>query len=71
MGFSDADATVSRSFRLWERTSLETSFVTYNVFNHQGVGGPNTSVTSSTFGESTGGNNSTQRGINLQGLLRF
>ena len=71
MGWNGVDATVSRNFRIWERVNLETSFLGYNIFNHQGIGGPSTGVTGTTFGQSTGGNNTSARWLSIQGRFTF
>ncbi len=73
MGMNGANITVSRDFHIWERMSLETSVLAYNAFNHQILSSPNTSVTSSSFGQvnNDGWPNSSGRWLSIQGRLRF
>jgi hypothetical protein len=55
-----------------DRLNLETRVEVYNVFNHLGLGGPNTNVTDTTnFGRITGDNQPNSRWINISGHLRF
>ena len=73
MGMNGMNATVARTFHIWERTTLETSLLGYNVFNHQILSSPNTSPTSSNFGQVTsdGWPNSSGRWLSIQGRFRF
>jgi hypothetical protein len=54
----DWDARILRNFRIWERLSLEVAVDLLNVTNHTQFGGPNTTVTSTTFGQLTSQANS-------------
>lgn len=61
---------IQRVFKIKEGVSLELRFDAANVFNHQMLGTPNESVTSSQFGQIT----STQdnaRFLDIQGHIRF
>ena len=69
MGMNDMNGNVTRNFHLAERFNLETTFEVYNIFNHQVYGSPNTTPTSTNFGQITGGGGS--RWITLQGRLRY
>jgi hypothetical protein len=73
MGMNGMNATVARTFHIWERTTLETSLLGYNIFNHQILSAPNTSPTSSNFGQVTsdGWPNSSGRWLSIQGRFRF
>lgn len=73
MGTNNINANVERSFHIWESISLESRFEVYNLFNHDGLGGPNTSPTSNQFGwvTSDGFPNSGNRWLNVSGRLRF
>jgi Carboxypeptidase regulatory-like domain len=73
MGMNDANATVSRSFHLWERMNLETYFMAYNVFNHQVLGGVDTNPTDPNFGRVFGDGWPADSGrwLSIQGRLRF
>jgi hypothetical protein len=73
MGMNGAAASVQRTFPLFERMSLETTFNAYNVFNHQVLGGMNTNPTDPNFGRVTGDGwpNSSGRWLSIQGRLRF
>ena len=52
--FSHVDIALSRSFRLREWFTLQTRAEAFNSLNHVNFGGPNTTVSSSTFGQITG-----------------
>jgi hypothetical protein len=54
-----------------EKLNLETRIEAYNVFNHLGLGGPDTNPTDSTFGQINGDNQPNSRWINISGHLRF
>jgi hypothetical protein len=73
MGMNNLNGNVSRNFHLAERFNLETSFLVYNVFNHQGYAAPNASPTSSNFGFVTGDGfpQAGSRWLSIQGRLRF
>lgn len=73
MGMNGANVTVARNFHIWERMTLETSILAYNVFNHQILGGVNTNPTDPNFGRvfSDGWPNSSGRWLSIQGRLRF
>ena len=73
MGMNGMNANISRNFHVWERVNLETTMQVYNLFNHQVLGGVNTTPTSGQFGEVTtdGWPNSSGRWLAVQGRLRF
>jgi hypothetical protein len=74
MGLNGANANGERSFNLGEKgTSLVLRFEVYNLFNHEVIAAPNTTVTSSQFGwvTSDGFPNSNQRWVNVSGRIRF
>lgn len=73
MGMNNVDGNISRTFHLAERLNLQTSFLVYNVFNHQGLSGPNATPTSSNFGRVTGDGfpQAGARWLSVQGRLRF
>jgi Carboxypeptidase regulatory-like domain/TonB dependent receptor len=73
MGMNGVDASVQRTFPIYERLSLETTFNTYNLFNHQVLGGVNSNPTDPNFGRvfSDGWPNSSGRWLSIQGRLRF
>jgi len=54
----DWDARILRNIKLYERLSLEVAVDLLNVTNHTQFGGPNTTVTSATFGQLTSQGNS-------------
>ncbi len=73
MGMNGVDANVSRTFHLYERMALETTFNAYNLLNHQILGGVNTTPTDPNFGRVFGDGwpSSSGRWISIQGRLRF
>jgi hypothetical protein len=73
MGMNGVDANVQRTFHLIERVSLETTLNAYNLFNHQVLGGVDTTPTDANFGEVTGDGwpSSSGRWLSIQGRLRF
>jgi len=73
MGMNNMNGNLARTFHVWENMNLETQFQVYNVFNHQGFGGPNTSVTSTSFGRVTGDGfpQAGARWVYVQGRLSF
>jgi Carboxypeptidase regulatory-like domain len=73
MGMNNVNGNVSRTFRLVKGMTLQTSFLVYNVFNHQGLGGPNSTPTSSNFGWVTGDGypQAGARWLSIQGRIRF
>lgn len=73
MGLNNADANVARDFHIAGRVNFETTLEVYNLFNHQVLGAPNTSVTNSQFGWVTtdGSPGSVGRWVALQGRFRF
>jgi Carboxypeptidase regulatory-like domain len=73
MGMNGMNANISRNFHVLERLNLETTMQVYNLFNHQVLGGVNTTPTSGQFGEVTtdGWPNSSGRWLAVQGRLRF
>jgi len=54
-----------------DRLNLQTRVEAYNVFNHLGLGGSNTSPTNANFGRITGDSQPNSRWINISGYLRF
>jgi hypothetical protein len=73
MGMNDGQLSMQRTFPIREKMSLETTFNAYNVLDHQILGGANTSVTSTQFGQVTGDGwpSSSGRWLSIQGRLRF
>ncbi|HEY2018708.1 MAG TPA: carboxypeptidase-like regulatory domain-containing protein [Bryobacteraceae bacterium] len=73
MGMNNVNGNVARTFHLWENMNLETTFLVYNVFNHQGFGGPNASPTNGNFGRVTGDGfpQAGARWVYIQGRLQF
>jgi hypothetical protein len=73
IGMNGANVTVARNFHIWERVTLETSILAYNVFNHQVLGGVDTNPTDPNFGRmfSDGWPNSSGRWLSIQARLRF
>lgn len=73
MGMNNMNGNISRTFHIAERLNLQTSFLVYNVFNHQGLSGPNATPTSSNFGRVTGDGfpQAGARWVSIQGRLRF
>jgi hypothetical protein len=73
MGMNNVNGNVSRTFRLVRGMTLQTSFLVYNAFNHQGLQGPNSSPTSSNFGKVTsdGYPQAGARWLSIQGRIRF
>lgn len=68
-------ANVQRSFRIREGVSFEARMDVYDLFNHQLLGQPNTSVTNSQFGYVTGSTGANGAGnarwIDIVGHIRF
>ncbi len=73
MGMNNVDGNIARTFHIVERLNFETSFLVYNVFNHQGYGSANASPTSTNFGQVTGDGfpQAGSRWLSLQGRLTF
>ena len=73
MGMNNVDGNIARTFHIRERLNFETSFLVYNVFNHQGYGSANASPTSAQFGQVTGDGfpQAGSRWLSLQGRLTF
>jgi hypothetical protein len=73
MGMNGVDTNIQRTFPIYERMSLETTFNVYNLFNHQVLGGVNTNPTDPNFGRVFGDGwpNSSGRWLSIQGRLRF
>jgi hypothetical protein len=73
MGMNGAAASVQRTFPIFERMSLETTFNVYNLFNHQVLGAVNANPTDPNFGRIFGDGwpNSSGRWLSIQGRLRF
>jgi hypothetical protein len=51
--FNGVDAAVARQFRVCEGLALHVRVESFNAFNHPRFGGPNTSISSSSFGQIT------------------
>ena len=73
MGMNNVDGNIARTFHIVERMNFETSFLVYNVFNHQGYSSANASPTSAQFGQVTGDGfpQAGSRWLSLQGRLQF
>jgi hypothetical protein len=74
MGQNEADMNMERTFSIIkERLTLATRFEVINVFNHQGLSGPNTTPTSAQFGWVTGSGYPNQNGrwLNISGRMRW
>jgi hypothetical protein len=72
LGWDATNANLQRTFSLVkERVSLETRLEVYNLFNHLGLGGPDSNPTSGNFGLVTGDNQPNGRWMNISGHLRF
>jgi Carboxypeptidase regulatory-like domain len=73
MGLNNADADVTRDFHIVERLNFETMFSVYNLFNHEDLAAPSTSVTSNQFGwvTSDGSPGSVGRWVVIQGRFKF
>jgi Carboxypeptidase regulatory-like domain len=66
----NTNANVQRSFKIKEGVALELRFDAANVFNHQNLGTPNETVTSSQFGQITATQNNA-RFVDIQGHISF
>jgi hypothetical protein len=72
LGWDETNANLQRTFSIVkEKLNLETRIEAYNVFNHLGLGGPNTNPTDPNFGRINGDNQPNGRWINISGHLRF
>ena len=73
MGMNNVNGNIARNFHIFERLNLETSLLVYNVFNHQGFAGANSTVTSSNFGRVTGDGfpQAGSRWLSIQGRIQF
>ncbi len=73
MGMNGVDANVQRTFHLYERMALETTFNAYNLFNHQVLGSVDSNPADPNFGRVLGDGwpNSSGRWLSIQGRLRF
>ena len=72
IAWNEFNMNLQRSFPIVrDKLNLETRFEAYNVFNHLGLGGPDTNPTDSTFGQINGDNQPNPRWINISGHLRF
>lgn len=63
-------ANVERTFKIHEGVTFETRFDANNLFNHQTLASPNTSVTNSQFGQVTS-TDENARWLDIQGHIRF
>ena len=63
------DASVSRNFKIGEKTNLQFRADMFNATNHVNYSGPTTSLNSATFGQISG--TGSMRVIQLNGKLRF
>jgi hypothetical protein len=70
MGVNIVMANVERSFKIREGINFQMRVDANNLFNHQTLAGPNTTVTSSQFGQVTG-TLENGRWIDVQGHIRF
>jgi len=70
MGVNIAMANVERTFKIREGVNLQMRFDANNLFNHQTLAGPNTTVTSTQFGQ-VSGTLENARWIDIQGHIRF
>jgi hypothetical protein len=72
LGWDSTNANLQRTFPIVkEKLTLDTRFEVYNLFNHLGLGGPNTNPTDPNFGKINGDNQPNGRWINISGHLRF
>jgi hypothetical protein len=73
MGMNGAAASLQRTIPIHDRLAMEATFNAYNLFNHQILGGSNTSPTDPNFGRIFGDGwpNSSGRWLSIQGRLRF
>jgi hypothetical protein len=70
MGVNIVMANVERSFKIREGINFQMRVDANNLFNHQTLAGPNTTVTGSQFGQITG-TLENGRWIDIQGHIRF
>lgn len=70
-GYQQWNASISRNFKIRERLTFQARLDALNVFNHSFVAGPNTTTTSSQFGQITGGAANLNRFIQIQGHIRW
>jgi hypothetical protein len=72
IGWDSTNANMQKTFSLIkEKLTLDTRIEAYNVFNHLGLGGPNTNPTDPNFGRIFGDNQPNGRWVNISGHLRF
>jgi hypothetical protein len=69
-GYRDIDSSILRDFQLYGRFKFELRGEATNVFNLTNLGGPSTSMTSSTFGQITGSGGS-NRVLQVGGKMIF
>ena len=70
-GYVTFDSALQRDVPIAERLSLELRADAFNSLNHPTFANPNTSLTSSSFGQVTGTANSSARILQFAGTLRF
>lgn len=70
MGVNIATANLERTFKIREGVNLQTRFDANNVFNHQTLASPQTSVTNATFGQVTA-TDGYSRVLDVQAHIRF
>jgi hypothetical protein len=70
-GYQQWNTSVTRKFKIKERLGFETRLDTLNLLNHSFLGGPNTTPSSSQFGQITGGAANLNRFVQIQGHLRW
>jgi hypothetical protein len=72
IAWDEFNMNLQRSFPIVkDKLNLDARFEAYNVFNHLGLGGPDTNPTDSTFGQINGDNQPNPRWVNISGHLRF
>jgi hypothetical protein len=69
--FHQTNASVARSFRIWETLQFQMRLDALNVFNRSYVAGPSTNPTSSNFGQIISGATNLNRFIQIQGRIRW
>ena len=70
-GYSEIDGSISRTFRITERLGFDARLDALNIPNHSIMNGPDTSPTSSTFGQITGQTQSPNRFLSIKGTLHW
>jgi hypothetical protein len=70
-GYQQWNASVTRTFKIRERLTFRVRLDALNLLNHSFVGGPNTTPTSSQFGQITSGAANLNRFVQIQAHLRW